>query len=267
MSDIPPDSENRATEDGGGRYDPAAWLADIRTALGFLTRCPVGAGGGDLARAARLFPVVGALVGLAGGILYTIALWLGLPHLLAAAAAIGGTLLLTGALHEDGLADLADGFGGGTDAAAKLAIMKDSRIGTFGVLALGLSLLARVAALAALGPQVGVGALIAAHALGRAGLPLVMAREPLARDTGLAVAAGRPRESDALVAIGLGALLALLALGWLGGLLAILIAAVATFGLARFARRQIGGYTGDVLGAIEQICELAVLAAAAALAA
>ena len=80
------------------------------------------------------------------------------------------------------------------------------------------------------------------------------------------MAAGRPRESDALIAIGLGALLALLALGWLGGFLAILIAAVATFGLARFARRQIGGYTGDVLGAIEQICEIAVLAAAAALA-
>ena len=266
MSDSPPDSEKRAKKDGG-RYDPAAWLADIRTALGFLTRLPIRGASGDLARAARLFPVAGALVGLAGGILYIIALWLGLPHLLAATAAIGGTVLLTGALHEDGLADMADGFGGGSDAAAKLAIMKDSRIGTFGVLALALSLLARVAALAALDAYVGAGALIAAHALGRAGLPLIMAREPLARETGLAAAAGRPRESDALIAIGLGALLGCLALGWLGGLLAILIAAVATFGLARFARRQIGGYTGDVLGAIEQICEIGVLAAAAALAA
>jgi adenosylcobinamide-GDP ribazoletransferase len=264
MSDLPPDSENRATD--GNRHDPAAWFADIRIALGFLTRLPVG-GDGELARAARLFPLAGALVGLAGGILYTIALGLGLPHLLAATAAVAGTVLLTGALHEDGLADLADGFGGGFDAAAKLAAMKDSRIGAFGVLALGLSLLARVGALAALDAPIGVGALVAAHTLGRAGLPMVMAREPLARETGLAVSAGRPRESDALVAIGLGVLFALLALGWKGGLVAILLAAVATYGLARLARRQIGGYTGDVLGAIEQVCEIAVLAAAAALAA
>lgn len=266
MSDFPPDSDDGAN-DGAGRHEPAAWLADLRVALGFLTRLPVGGARGDLARAARLFPLAGALVGLAGGILYAIALWLGLPHLLAATAAVGGTVLLTGALHEDGLADCTDGFGGGRDAADKLAIMKDSRTGAFGVLALGLSLLARVAALAALDAHTGAGALIAAHALGRAGLPLLMAREPLARDSGLAVSVGRPRESDALVAIGLGAVLGLLALGWLGGIVAILVAAVATVGFARFARRQIGGSTGDVLGATEQLCEILVLAAIATLAA
>jgi adenosylcobinamide-GDP ribazoletransferase len=265
MSDIPPDSEDR-TSDDRGRHHPAAWFADIRAALGFLTRLPVGVPDVALAQAARLFPVVGALVGLAGGILYAIALHLGLPPLLAATAAIGGTVLLTGGLHEDGLADLADGFGGGKDAAERLAIMRDSRTGAFGVLAIGLSLLARVAALAALATPIAVGALVAAHALGRAALPLVMAREPFARADGLAVSAGRPREGAALLAIGLGLVFALLGLGWSGGILAVLLAAAITFGLTRLARRKIGGQTGDLLGAIEQLVEIAVLAVAAALA-
>jgi adenosylcobinamide-GDP ribazoletransferase len=265
MSDIPPDSDDRTTE-GYERHHPAAWFADIRTALGFLTRLPVGIAEGDLARAARLFPVAGALIGLAGGILYTVALELGLPALLAATLAVGGTILLTGALHEDGLADLADGLGGRGDAAERLAVMRDSRTGAFGVLALGLSLIARVAALAALPAPLGVGALVAAHALGRSGLPLVMAREPYARDDGLAVSAGRPRESDALLAVGLGAVFALLALGWIAGILAILLATLVTVGIARLARRRLGGQTGDVLGAIEQLAEILVLAVAATLA-
>jgi len=266
MSDIPPDSEDRAGDDGE-RHHPAAWFADIRAALGFLTRLPVGAPEAGLARAARLFPLAGAIIGLAGGIVYAVALELGLPSLLAATAAVGATILLTGGLHEDGLADLADGFGGGKDAAERLAIMRDSRTGAFGVLAIGLSLLARIAALSALAGPVGVGALVAAHALGRAALPAVMAREPYARADGLAVGAGRPREGDAFVAAGLGILFALLGLGWGGGMLAILLAAAIALGMARLARRKIGGQTGDLLGAIEQLVEIAALAVAAALAA
>ena len=265
MSDIPPDSEDR-TGDASERHHPAAWFADIRAALGFLTRLPVGVPDADLARAARLFPLAGALVGLAGGILYVVALKLGLPPLLAATAAVGGSVLVTGGLHEDGLADLADGFGGGKYPVERLAIMRDSRTGAFGVLAIGLSLIARVAALAALSPPVAVGALVAAHALGRTALPVVMAREPYARADGLAVSAGRPREGDLLVAVGLGLLFALLGLGWGGGLLAVLLTAGVAFGMTRHARRKIGGQTGDLLGAIEQLVEIAVLAVAAALA-
>lgn len=257
MTDLPPDS------DMFNRNQPSAWFADLRATLVFLTRFPVEAGAGDLARATRVFPVVGALVGLVGGIGYAVALELALPRLLAAALAVGLTILITGALHEDGLADSADGFGGGRDEASRLAIMKDSRTGAFGVLALGLSLIARVAALSALGAGAGVAALIAAHALARGVLPMAMARGRLAREDGLAVSAGRPRESDALLAAGLGALIGLFALGFGAGLVPILATGLVAIGVMRFARRRIGGYTGDLLGTVEQLCEIAVLAVAA----
>lgn len=257
MTDLPPDSERF------DRNQPGAWLADLRAAVAFLTRIPVRNGGGDLARATRLFPVVGALVGLAGGIGYAVAIELALPRMLAATIAIGITLLITGALHEDGFADSADGFGGGRDETSRLALMRDSRTGAFGALALGFSLLARVTALAALGAGAGVAALIAAHALARGALPAAMARGRLAREDGLAAAAGRPREGDALIAILLGAIVAFFALGFGAGLVAILATAAVTILAMRFARARIGGYTGDVLGMVEQLAEIAVLAVAA----
>ena len=129
-------------------YSPRAWLDDLSSSLALMTRLPfVGTQNGGT-RAVRTYPLVGAIVGLIGGLFFALAVALSLPPLACALVAITAIILVTGAFHEDGLADLADGFGGGRDRDDKLAIMRDSRIGSFGVLALLLSLGLRAAALA-----------------------------------------------------------------------------------------------------------------------
>ncbi len=240
-----------------------ALRSDAWAALMLLTRLPSGGRareGTDWARAGRLFPLVGALIGAIAGAAYWLAEGLGLPPLVSALLAIGLGIWVTGALHEDGLADLADGFGGGRGRDRKLQIMRDSRIGSYGVLALILSVGLRAAALAALAePGLVAAALIAAHATARAPLALVMATTPLARTDGLAAAAGKPSPVHALTALVLGLLLSLLALGPGSGFWLWLVALVAAVTLLSLARAQIGGYTGDVLGAIEQVGEVAGL--------
>src|SRR5581483_9952762 len=154
------------------------------------------------------------------------ALGLGLPAAAAAVLALGTAALVTGALHEDGLADTADGFGGGRDRAAKLAIMRDSRIGTFGVLAVVVVFALKLAALAALPSHAITGALVAAHAASRAVLPWIMGWQPPARADGLAVAVGAPRAPVVAWSLALGALVTVLALGPATGAIA---------GLAAFA--------------------------------
>src|ERR1043166_4205407 len=147
------------------------WLDELRTAAAFLTRLPMphpdGPRPANFVRAQRMFPVVGALIGIAVGALFLGMLGIGIPALAAAALALGASALLTGALHEDGLADVADGFGGGRDRDAKLEIMRDSRLGTYGALILMVSFVAKLAALATLPAALVVPALAAAHALGR----------------------------------------------------------------------------------------------------
>ena len=245
--------------------DPAGWLADLQVALGFLTRLPVGAAG-SLANAAWTFPLVGLLVGAVAALVFAAARALSLPHEVGAILAVAAAIALTGALHEDGLADTADGFGGGKERWQRLAIMRDSRIGSYGVIALVLSLLLRVAAIAALpGPGRVAAALIAAHVLSRAALVPVLRSEPLARDDGLAAGVGRPPAAVANVALALAALLALLFLGISTAIAAALVVAATTLGLARLARRQIGGQTGDVLGAMQQVGEAGVLLAVLAM--
>src|SRR5882724_12552182 len=142
-------------------------LDDLRVAVAFLTRIPLphpdGAMPRDLARAQRMFPLVGAAIGAAVGLFYLATLAIGVPALAAAALALGAGALLTGALHEDGLADVADGFGGGRDKAAKLEIMRDSRLGTYGALILLVAFAAKLAALAALPRSAVLPALVAAH--------------------------------------------------------------------------------------------------------
>src|ERR1700761_6834116 len=143
-----------------------------------------------MARAQRAFPLIGAIIGLAIGIVDRCLLAIGIPELAATALALGAGALLTGALHEDGLADVADGFGGGGDREKKLAIMRDSRIGTYGVLALLVSFVAKCSALASLPMAEVIPALVAAHALARAVIPLVTINLPFARDDGLGKSAG-----------------------------------------------------------------------------
>ena len=148
---------------------------------------------GALGRALRLAPVIGAIVGLAGALAYWLAVALGLPPLIAGFAAVGITMVVTGALHEDGLADVADGFGGGDDVARKLEIMRDSRIGTYGVAVVVLSIASRGVALGALSsPEAAGMALIAAHTVSRSFLPAAMVALPPAKPDGLAASAAGP---------------------------------------------------------------------------
>jgi adenosylcobinamide-GDP ribazoletransferase len=236
---------------------------DCKVALAFLTRLPVREPRAwpdlDLAASVPLFPVVGALIGLAGAIGYALAEWLGLPPWPAAALALAITIWLTGALHEDGLADVADGFGGGRTREDKLRIMRDARVGSYGAIALVLALLARAGALAALAAPWAVGAaLVAAAAVSRAALPAIMATLPGARADGLAAGAGRPHPLRAAAAVLVAALIAVVLLG-AAAPAALLAGAAGALGVALLARRQIGGYTGDVLGAVQQLAEIGVL--------
>jgi len=246
------------------------WRDEFIAALTFLTRLPLGRAQADaaapsLAVASWAFPLVGVVIGAIGGIAYAIARGLALPALAAALIAVATTALVTGALHEDGLADTADGFGGGATREAKLDIMRDSRIGTFGVLALIFSIGLRTAAIAEIGLRWHVfAALIAAHALSRGVLPAAMHRLDPARSDGLGAGAGRPEQNQVLIALGIALVIAVIAIGLRAGLSAAIAAALVATALGWLARRQIGGQTGDVLGAIEQVAEVAALLAAAA---
>jgi adenosylcobinamide-GDP ribazoletransferase len=240
------------------------WLDDLLNAMAFLTRLPVPSRAGmtspGLARAYRAFPLIGALIGAVIACADLLLLRAGLSPMPAAALALGAGMLLTGAIHEDGLADVADGFGGGRDKAGKLAIMRDSRLGTFGALALLVTFAAKVGALAVLPGDNILLDMMVIHALSRAPLAVIAARMSYARDDGLAVAAGRPDARTALVSCLVATVIALICLPFGAALKAMLAVAAAAFGLAILAQRQIGGQTGDVLGAAEQVGEVALLA-------
>lgn len=177
---------------------------DIWTGLAFCTRLPLtlgsSASGNGLARAVWTFPLVGVLVGVLAACVYWIAAGFDLLPFVSATLAITAALLFTGALHEDGLADTVDGFGGRTRE-RKLEIMRDSRTGTYGVAALVLSFMLRAGALASLvEPGLVAVALIAAHAGGRATMPVLMLVLPQARQDGLAADAGEPPLGSVIVA-------------------------------------------------------------------
>lgn len=239
------------------------WLDDIRGAVGFLTRVPMPyAQGGvesNFARSYRVFPLVGAAIGAAIGLALLGFRSIGLPDLGAAALALGVGAVLTGALHEDGLADVADGFGGGRNRAAKLEIMRDSRIGNYGALVLFVTFLAKVSALAVLPNFAVLPSLVVAHALARAPLSVMAMIMPYARNDGLAVASGRPDPATAWTAVLSALVIAFLALPWMEAMGAGLVAAAAAACVAILAQRQIGGQTGDVLGAAEQAAETGIL--------
>ena len=243
-------------------------FADFAAATAFLTRIPaprpVGHAG-LLADAAWAFPLVGAGIGAVCAFVFLLAQLLRLGDWPAALLAVLADVALTGALHEDGLADTADGFFGGHDREQRLEIMRDTRHGTFGVLAIVLSVLLRASALAEIGEAVQGGlALIAAHAASRAALPLAMRSLAPARAEGLGAAAGRPSLPLALAALVIGSTIALAALGPERGAMAIVLAGSALFGLGVVAQRRIGGHTGDVLGAFQQVAEIVMLLTAAA---
>lgn len=250
-------------------------LHDIAAVLRFYTRLPVPPLPGeadayrplDLDRTAYAVPLAGALVGLIGGIVLCLAAALGFGAFLAAALTVTATVLATGAFHEDGLADTADGLGGGRNREQRLVIMRDSRIGTYGGAALILAIALRIGVLQALilqaGPLRAAIALVAAEAASRVAGLLLLAALPPARLDGAALSVGRPSPDAALTsalcaalvvavllvpAFGVGATFA----GLIGPLLALAV-------MIRQARRLIDGQTGDVAGATQQVAEIVFL--------
>src|SRR5215471_2026270 len=242
--------------------------ADVKVALSFSTRLPLSPGsataGPDLARALWALPIAGAAVGVFGAAAYWLAARLGLPPLPAATLSVAAAMFATGCLHEDGLADVADGFGGGATRERKLEIIRDSRIGTYGVCALALALLLRASALASLMEPTRVAyALLAAHIGARAILPAFMWFVPPARRDGLSADTGRPAAASVVVAAVLAAVSVGVALGPASGLIAVVLVLIAAAVVARVTLRQIDGQTGDVLGALEQVAEILILLVAA----
>ena len=231
-------------------------------ALGFFTRLPVPGWVGfhqdGLAQAARWFPTIGLIVGAIGALVFWLAAqcW---PPMVAALLSMAATVYVTGAFHEDGLSDTADGLGGGWDKARILAIMKDSRVGSYGVVALWLALSGKLALLLALPLALVPLALLGGHALSRFCATAVMARLDYARDDDSSksrAVATRPGAISLLLA-GVTALLPMLALPWAQGGFGLLLAALATLWLMQKFRRWLGGYTGDCLGAVQQVSEMA----------
>lgn len=234
-------------------------MIGLRLAWAFLTRLPGGThpeGDLGLGRAVPWFPVVGALVGLLSGGVYLASSEL-IDPLPAAVLAVAAGAVFTGAFHEDGLADLADSLGGYTRE-RRLEIMHDSRVGTFGVLALIVAFSLKAVSLASFRGSDGLLALVLAHAVGRAAAVGALLSVPPARGEGLGsgYAAGVDRRAAwALVLITFAAL----AEGGPAGAVAAGLTVVGAAGVALLARRAVGGTTGDVLGAIEQVAEIAVL--------
>jgi adenosylcobinamide-GDP ribazoletransferase len=236
-------------------------------ALQFLTRIPIRLQRApDMATLVVWFPFAGAVIGLIAGAVGAAAFEWTTPLLAGALCVVAG-LLVTGAFHEDGLGDVADGFGGGLTVERRLEIMKDSRHGTYGVAAMSSSILVRVAALGSMPSGAALFAsAVAAHIVARAAAVVLMASIPLARHSGLGADYGRSTTPGrALAATALGVMFGGLAVGW-WVVPALGAALLAVFATGLLARRKIGGISGDVLGAAEQVAECAVLVALVALA-
>jgi len=232
-------------------------------ALGLLSRLPVppdgdGQSGAD---AAWAYPVAGLIIGALAALIGIVAHAAGVPPPLSALLVLAAMILTCGAMHEDGLADTFDGLAGGWTRERRLEIMKDSHIGTYGVLALILALGSRWSALWLLfeaGPGVAAAAILTAAALSRAAMPALMAGLPPARDSGLSHSVGTVGAPTAALAAAVAVATALIFAGW-GGVAAAIWAGVAALAVGFWARSAIGGQTGDILGAGQQAAEVAVL--------
>jgi adenosylcobinamide-GDP ribazoletransferase len=241
---------------------------ELLDALRFMTIVPVPSSDTDiqpdwLSRCAKYFPVIGIGVGLVSAVVLLLAdrLW---GPVVASLLAVAAGIAVTGALHEDGLADTADGLGGGSSVEKRLAIMKDSRIGTYGTLALLLSLSLRVTALADMPAWTAAAALIATHAAARITPVFVMNALPYAGDTaamkvGYRDAAVSTDDRRFALVVVLCVLLPLAFVSFLSIVAGLLLGTALAAAVTQWARQRINGYTGDVLGAIEQMFEIGFL--------
>lgn len=238
-------------------------------ALQFLTRFPyprsLRPGPADLGRSTAWFPAVGLLLGAGLALLHLLlAPWL--PAAVRAPLLLAALALATGAFHLDGVADTADGLGGGSSRDDALRIMRDSRVGAFGTAAVALVLLVQAASLASIPPERVAGALVAAPTLGRLASVALIHALPYARpDGGLgAPYAAGARRADLVPAGATGLAVSLLALGAARGVLALAAAGLAALAVGRLGRRRLGGITGDLLGCATEVATAAVWLVAAA---
>jgi adenosylcobinamide-GDP ribazoletransferase len=235
-------------------------IRSLRAAVSFLTVLPVanadGSPGERLGRA--YFPAIGALIGLAAGVAWLVMAAVTTP-LLGAAVAVAVLALMTGALHLDGLADSIDGLMTHGDAARRLEVMRDPRLGSYGVTAIAVVLLLEVAAIASMSPVRALVGLVIAGALSRLATLAVITFVPYVRPSGLGVAAWDARHRGLDLALGAASAAVVCALDWRRALVALPLVALAGVSLAAVARRRVGGATGDICGAAAELCQLAVL--------
>ena len=241
------------------------WLLDLRRVLAFSTRLPLGRGPAeeapqDMVRSLRLAPLVGAMTGTLLVAVAALALALGLPPLAAALLALFAAFWFGGGLHEDGLADCADGLGAVASRDRRLEIMRDSRLGSFGGTALVMSFGLRAVALAALfAAGDWPAAVLVAHCLSRAFFSALLYCLPPARRDGLAGRLPNPAAGDAILALALGAAAAFTLLPLPAALWAMGLATLVAFLWALLALRRFGGHSGDILGALQQLLEISLL--------
>lgn len=242
---------------------PGSRLETFIGALRFFTRLPIpgqiGHSGAALEKAIVYYPLVGSLLGAICAALFVASgmLWpKSLAVLIATAAAIG----LTGALHEDGWSDMVDGFGGGWDRQRILDIMRDSRLGTFGAVALVMMLLVRYVTLVEIDTAKLPFALIAGHAFSRLCATGIMATLEYVRAEGKGKPFSNRLRASEIFFVVLTGMWPLLCLPWPRTAVAVVLALLATLWLARLFKRNIGGYTGDCLGATQQLTEVAFYA-------
>lgn len=242
-------------------------MRGLLSAVALLTRLPVGGGdaaSGELTRSVKWIPVVGGFVGLIIGLAYLAASSV-MPSLLSAAVAICVGVLFTGGLHEDGLADTMDGFGGGVGPAETMRIMKDPTVGAFGAISIVMSLILRVIALSALAGTHALVFLTSIHATSRgASIGLMALLHPVSK-RGLAAAHNGPGlRREAVTGYLVAVVIGFAAVGWWAAAF-VVVTTLATALIGLIARKRLGGYTGDVLGAAQQIGEVTSLVLAAAM--
>jgi len=234
-------------------------LNDLKVALAFLTRIPINHGPQiSLRRSAVLFPLIGAFIGLIGGLVFYLSSAI-LPPLVSASISILVTVAITGAFHLDGLADICDGLIGGWNREERLKILKDSRHGTYGVAAISLQLILQVCLLSALSPRDGLFTLIVLHTLSRV-VPIFLMLIP-ATSGHDGMGASVSREIGAREPL-VGSLITVLLIAPIMGLNFLLLSVILFLTLSIFALwviRKIGGMVGDAFGAGEQISETMIL--------
>ena len=268
---MPTEQKDMATLASHQAFDVMQWGTDLRECLIFLSRLPVsrsnGSHGPALAKAMRAFSLAGLVIGFVSALALGLALWVGFNPTIASLLACAVGTAVTGALHEDGLADVADGFGGGTTVERKLEIMRDSHIGAYGVLALVLGVAIKVFALAAViaasAPIASMLIIVAVAVVSRCFMGVMMHALPNARTDGRSAAAGRPSRDTIQQLVLSGLVIAIplmwLAAGFWSSIAALIFAAAAFAGMKTLAEKQIGGQTGDVLGATQQLTEITLL--------